>query len=191
MGDRLHGAAAGALQALRREDVPLRQAGRHHSQNREARAMSIETIVFNEGQFTGILIRCWPHSAYELNNFPQARERLAPHLFATLGKYAISTPLRIAHFLGQTGHESGKGKYTEELASGRAYEGRRDLGNTQRGDGVKFKGRGLIQVTGRYNVTRYARYLGRLDLIADPEPLALPEYACDSAGWYWRFGTGS
>ena len=153
--------------------------------------MSIETIVFNESQFTDILIRCWPHSAYEQNNFPHVREIAAPHLYAALLAYSINTPLRISHFLGQLGHESGRGKYTEELASGRAYEGRRDLGNTQKGDGMKFKGYGGIQLTGRNNVTRYARFKKRPDLIDDPSQIGLPELAWDSAGWYWRYGTGS
>src|SRR5512134_1807593 len=69
----------------------------------------------------------------------------------------INTPLRIAHFLAQLGHESGDLRYSEELASGIAYEGRLDLGNTQPGDGMRFKGRGLIQLTGRANYTRYGQ----------------------------------
>lgn len=56
--------------------------------------------------------------------------------------FRINTPLRMAHYLAQIAHESGELRYTKELASGRAYEGRKDLGNTQQGDGVKYKGRG-------------------------------------------------
>ena len=153
--------------------------------------MSVETIVFNPTQFADILRRCWPHSNTELRQFPGVREALAGPLYDTLLNYQITTPLRVAHFLGHVGHESGKGKYTEELASGRAYERRKDLGNVQRGDGVKFKGRGLIELRGRGNVTRYARYAKRLDLIDDPRPLATLTLACDSAGWFWQFGTGA
>src|SRR5215469_9026868 len=72
-------------------------------------------------------------------------------LASTLEKYEINTPLRVAHFIAQTCHESDGYCTTEEYASGAAYEGRRDLGNTEPGDGRLFKGRGLIQLTGRAN----------------------------------------
>jgi putative chitinase len=75
---------------------------------------------------------------------------LAP-LLAGMDGRAINTPLRQAHFLAQVGHESGGFIYNEELASGEAYNGRADLGNTHPGDGPRFKGRGLIQLTGRAN----------------------------------------
>jgi putative chitinase len=88
-------------------------------------------------------------------------------------------------FLAQVGHESAELRYTEELASGSAYEGRRDLGNTQPGDGVRYKGRGLIQLTGRRN---YALCGLALDLPLLDQPSQLSEYlpATMSAGWFWQ-----
>ena len=73
------------------------------------------------------------------------------YLNQAMAEFAISTPLRQAHFLAQVAHESGEMRYTKELASGKAYEGRKDLGNTVKGYGVKYKGRGFLQVTGYYN----------------------------------------
>lgn len=105
-----------------------------------------------------------------------------------LNKYAkefsINTKQRWIHFLAQIAHESGQFRYSEEIASGSAYENRKDLGNTQKGDGVKFKGRGLIQVTGRANYTAYKKYCG-FDVVAKPELLAQPIGAIRSAMWFW------
>jgi putative chitinase len=98
----------------------------------------------------------------------------------------ISTPLRICHFLAQIAHESGGFRYTEEIASGSAYEGRIDLGNTSQGDGVKFKGRGLIQVTGRSNYTACSKFLfGDNRLLINPSLLTSPAMAVKSAVWFW------
>ncbi|MFC5450092.1 hypothetical protein [Paenibacillus aestuarii] len=71
-------------------------------------------------------------------------DTMLTNLNNTLTKYDITTSARIAHFMSQCGHESGLGKYTQELASGTAYEGRADLGNTQWGDGPRYKGAGYI-----------------------------------------------
>ncbi len=109
---------------------------------------------------------------------------LLPHLNRTLREYQIHTPLRIAHFLAQVAHESDGFRATEEYASGAAYEGRLDLGNTQPGDGRRFKGRGLIQVTGRANYLEAGRALG-VDLLANPARLAEADLATRSAGWFW------
>lgn len=111
-------------------------------------------------------------------------EQLAPQLNRTMVEYSINTPLRQAHFLAQIAHESDRFNALEEYASGEDYEYRSDLGNTQPGDGVRFKGRGLIQVTGRTNYLECGRALG-VDLISNPKRLADPDLACRSAGWYW------
>ena len=102
----------------------------------------------------------------------------------TLAKYQIDTPMRVCHFLAQIIHESGSFQYTTELDSGAAYEGRSDLGNTQPGDGPKFKGRGFIQLTGRANYSLYGRAVNE-DLIDVPE-LVATKYPVDVAGWFWN-----
>lgn len=106
-------------------------------------------------------------------------------LIPTLEKYEINTYLRIAHFLAQVIHESGSFRYTEEIASGAAYEGRKDLGNTSPGDGKRYKGRGLIQLTGKANYKQYSDY-AKIDFVANPIKLAELKHAVDSAGWFWK-----
>lgn len=108
-------------------------------------------------------------------------EVLAP----TLNEYAINTRLRIAHFLGQTCHESAGFRTTEEFASGDAYEGRRDLGNVKPGDGRRYKGRGLIQLTGRANYRDTGKVLG-IDLENNPERAAEPVLSLRIACEYWK-----
>ncbi|WP_428743165.1 glycoside hydrolase family 19 protein [Tenacibaculum sp.] len=100
-------------------------------------------------------------------------------------EYEINTPDRIRMFLAQIGHESGQLRYTEEIASGEAYEGRKDLGNTEPGDGVKYKGRGLIQITGKSNYLEISKAFG-ISYITAPELLAEPEFAVKSAAWWWK-----
>lgn len=115
---------------------------------------------------------------------PSQIETLVPFLNRTMVEFDVSTPLRQAHFLAQVSHESDRFNALEEYASGEDYEGRDDLGNTQDGDGVRFKGRGLIQVTGRTNYGTCGRALG-VDLINSPTKLAEPTLASRSAGWFW------
>lgn len=101
--------------------------------------------------------------------------------------YGIDTNLRLAHFLAQIGHETLSFLYYREIASGLAYEGRKDLGNTEKGDGVKFKGRGCIQITGRANYRECSLYLfGDTRLLDFPELLELPENGIKSACWFWN-----
>lgn len=98
--------------------------------------------------------------------------------------FGINTPPRTAAFLAQLAHESGQLRYVREIATGAAYEGRADMGNTEPGDGKRFCGRGLIQITGRANYEKCGVALGA-DLIAEPELLEQPEFACRSAAWFW------
>lgn len=101
-------------------------------------------------------------------------------------KYDIKSDLRMAHFLAQIGHESGSLRFSEELASGEAYEGRTDLGNTKPGDGKRFKGRGLIQLTGRANYQSYSDATG-IDYIKNPALLSTDAAAAvDVACWFWK-----
>ena len=115
-------------------------------------------------------------------------EKYWAHLEPAMMRYEINTPMRQAHFLSQIGHESGELRYNEELATGAAYEGRGDLGNTEAGDGVRFKGRGLIQLTGRANYTSYGHYRG-LNLTDGDNPKQVaddPDMAVDAACWFWK-----
>jgi putative chitinase len=135
-------------------------------------------------------------------------------LLETFEKYQINTPKRQACFLGQVMHESGSFKFTKEnlnysakalmatwpsrfpdmeIASqferqpekiaNKVYSGR--MGNTEDGDGAKYIGRGLIQVTGKENYTHCGEALG-IDLVANPQLLEEPRYAALSAGWFWN-----
>lgn len=118
-----------------------------------------------------------------------------PGLNAAMGKYAIITRLRMAAFIAQIGHESGQLRYVRELG-GDTYLAKYDtgrlaqrLGNTPEadGDGQKYRGRGLIQVTGRANYEACSEALfGDSRLLATPELLEQPVYAAMSAGWFWQ-----
>lgn len=111
-----------------------------------------------------------------------------PLLQTLLPQYEINTPLRTAHFLAQVGHESLSLKFTEELASGEDYEGRKDLGNTEAGDGKRFKGRGFIQLTGRSNYKAYSDDAGLKLLDKGNEVLVakVPTHALGVSLWFWQ-----
>lgn len=100
-------------------------------------------------------------------------------------KYQINTYLRVCHFLAQAAHEAASFKTLEEYASGAAYEGRKDLGNTQKGDGIRYKGRGIFQLTGRANYREIGRLIG-FDLENNPELAESPEVSVLTALEYWR-----
>nr|WP_313635311.1 glycoside hydrolase family 19 protein [Brevundimonas diminuta] len=102
--------------------------------------------------------------------------------FRTYG--ILDNGLRLAHFMGQCGHESGGFRYMEEIASGAAYEGRADLGNNQPGDGRRFKGRGPIQLTGRANYRRVGGQIG-IDLERHPEIVSHPSIGLLVGCVYW------
>jgi predicted chitinase len=112
------------------------------------------------------------------------RQQYLPLLQAAMTEFEITTYLREAAFLAQLAHESGQLKWFEELASGDAYEGRSDLGNTQKGDGRRYKGRGPIQLTGRANYRKFGKILG-LDLEKSPKQAATPEVGFRIAGAFW------
>ena len=129
---------------------------------------------------------------YDYSTKPN-RDKYLPYLNKYWDIFQVNTKDRQAAFLAQVGHESGQLRYSEEIASGKAYEGRKDLGNTNPGDGVKFKGRGLIQVTGRANYKIFNEWLHKNNyltinqsIIDNPEIVSLnPEIAVLSAFWYW------
>jgi putative chitinase len=115
-------------------------------------------------------------------------------LAAAMARFNVNTPARQAAFLAQLAHESDElwhqrdrygSERGEEYASGLAYEGRRDLGNTEPGDGQRFKGRGLIQVTGRANYAKAAEALGP-NFLERPELLNEPKHSANAAGHFWE-----
>jgi len=123
---------------------------------------------------------------------PAKTATLFPFLTAAVGEFAIEQPARTAAFLAQLAHESAQFRFMEEIwgptAQQRRYEPPGNLadrlGNTERGDGKRFKGRGPIQITGRANYRRFGDLLG-LDLIADPDLAARPNVAFRIAGLFW------
>ena len=122
--------------------------------------------------------------------YPQTNRQRCEEFVAVFNewceRFGINTPASVTHFCAQVWHESGALRYVEEIASGEKYEGRKDLGNTQPGDGKRFKGRAFIQITGRANYQAYKDSgfcVGNL--------MAHPEWLCQKPGhtkasmWFW------
>jgi putative chitinase len=124
------------------------------------------------------LLAAMPHAT------PENVTKFFDKLRQAMLKYEVNTTRRAAAFLAQIAHESGSLRYVEEIASGDAYEGRKDLGNTEPGDGKRFKGRGLIQITGRNNYAELSKELS-YNFITNPEALEKPGAASFSAAWFW------
>lgn len=117
-------------------------------------------------------------------------DRIVGYMNKFAAEFDINTPARWAQYLAQIAHESAEMRYTKELASGAAYDTDRlaqRLGNTPQadGDGQRYKGRGLIQLTGRANYEEYKKYCG-FDVVKDPDLLAKPVGAIRSSMWFWR-----
>lgn len=124
-------------------------------------------------------------------NLSASKEKYRDAIWAEMAKNGITSKNEVAAFLSQIATETGNLKWLEEIASGAAYEGRRDLGNTQPGDGRRFKGRGLIQLTGRANYERFAKYAGRPDIMQNPQLVSQdPTLAVQSAIFYWNTRKG-
>lgn len=133
-------------------------------------------------------------TTYALHTFltreadPSAADVFTAPLLETMAAYGIDTWLRQVHFLAQVLHESGRLRWLEELwgptPAQQRYDNHRYLGNTQPGDGYRFRGRGLIQLTGRANYQAYADAIG-IDVVRQPHLVAEPPLAADVAGWFW------
>lgn len=122
-------------------------------------------------------------------------DAMLPALNDAMAQYQINTRLRIAAFIAQVGHESGQFVWLKELGND-AYLSKYDtgslaarLGNTPEadGDGQKYRGRGLIQITGHDNYLACSKGMfGDERLLKTPELLEQPKYAALSAAWFWN-----
>lgn len=131
-----------------------------------------------------------PDTLAQALDVPMARAELwCTPINRAMADYDILGPVRQAAFIAQVAHESGLLRFTREIwgptPAQVRYEGRKDLGNTQTGDGFRFRGRGLIQLTGRSNYAQFSRVTG-VDFVASPEKLEIPTWAAAVAGWFWQ-----
>jgi len=187
--------------------------GTNYSTRRSIRRNERVTIYQTSGTWVRIAASEWVHSGYLSNcastpstpttpstgssgltieklreimprlSSSKAQEYL-PYLNSAMASGSINNCQRISAFLAQLAHESGQLQWWEEFASGAAYEGRRDLGNTQPGDGRRFKGRGPIQLTGRANYRSAGSALG-LPLESNPEMAKNTDVGFRTAVWFW------
>jgi putative chitinase len=125
-----------------------------------------------------ILALCMPNAGERVPIFVEA-------LNHAMLEFGIDSPLRVAFFLSQIAHESGSLRYVAEIADGRDYEGRTDLGNSQPGDGPRFKGRGGLMITGRTNYEACSRGINH-DLLADSRYAETPMGFARTAAWFWK-----
>lgn len=121
---------------------------------------------------------------WECNEYNIEQEEIV-ELNKCLQRFNITTTNRIRHFLSQTAHESGGGKWKKELSDGWYLEGRTDLGNVNEGDGPRYKGAGYIQLTGRYNYQAFADFMNDQDVMNGYEYVA-QNYPFSSAGYWWE-----
>ena len=126
-------------------------------------------------------------------SLPAAKgQAFLPFLQAALAEFAIETPARSAAFLAQVAHESDQFRFMEEIWDPTPAQQRYEppsslattLGNTEPGDGKRFKGRGPIQITGRANYRRFGDLL-EIDLVADPARAAQPDTAFRVSALFW------
>jgi putative chitinase len=144
-----------------------------------------EALLRRQGQTGGAGGLTQPQLRAIMPKLPEAHAaHYLPLLNAAMNEAAITTPRRQAAFLAQLAHESGELRFWEELSDGSAYEGRKDLGNVQPGDGPRYKGRGPIQLTGRNNYRAAGQALG-VDLENHPELAKEPAIGFRVATWFW------
>ena len=113
--------------------------------------------------------------------------QLGAGMVAAFAPSGIVSDLEVAHWIAQAAHETEGFRYLTELGGSSyfaKYDGRKDLGNTHPGDGFTYRGRGIFQITGRWNYAHYGAELG-LDLEGNPNLAAQPDIAVKTACKFW------